>query len=202
MAQRKIAPHHFKAKVALEHCGRKRHEPDCCGVRGHATQISQWKKQALDSLRPSFPVGAGSCSAVDEGPSKISCLHRSVSSKLRSTGFKKKSARVGRCKNVHAWSAITLFEYCAAVVSCLSLNRSSFIMKTVARASIIIGLMTMIDEQFTEERRRFTAADGWQKSFRAHWGSGLTAKELSRLMKTMGIAAIFRVQIRALLIQA
>jgi len=71
MAQRKKHTAQFKAKVALEALKEKKTTNQICNEHEvHATQVSQWKKSALEFLQEGFKSGSPTKSKDDGGFTK------------------------------------------------------------------------------------------------------------------------------------
>ena len=97
MAQRKRHTAEFKARVALEALREQKTVNQICGeFEVHATQVSQWKKQALEALAAGFTRGGDPAKAAEEGPSKEELFGQIGQLKVELDWLKKKSAVFAR----------------------------------------------------------------------------------------------------------
>jgi transposase-like protein len=93
MAQRKRHTAEFKAKVALEALREQKTSNQIASeYEVHATQISQWKRQALDHLAVAFSAG-GVASVTREDEALTERLYSQIGQlKVELDWLKKKSA--------------------------------------------------------------------------------------------------------------
>jgi putative transposase len=172
--KRKIHTPPFKAKVALAAVRGDRTVNELAGQFDvHPTLIHAWKKQ--------LTTGA---EAIFSGPS---CSSRSAGSRWSWSGSKKGqelSCESKRSLIEVGHPALSVRRQCEL----LGLNRSSLYYEPTGETAEDLRLMRLIDEQYTTcpfyGSRRMTA---WL----IERGEGVNRKRVQRLMRTMGLEAIY-----------
>ena len=99
MAQRKRHTAEFKARVALEALREQKTANQIASeYEVHSTQVSQWKKQALDALTMGFKRGGDTAkTGIEDGPTKDQLFSQIGQLKVELDWLKKKSAQLSSC---------------------------------------------------------------------------------------------------------
>ena len=152
----------FKAKVALEAIrGEKTGAELSSHYKVHTTQISQWKKQAIEQMKEAFSGKSGRKKVMEDN--SVEGLYAKIGRLEIENDFLKKS-----------------------VVS-LQIFRSGVYYKAVPIDDATLKMMDLIDRQYTETpfygRLKMTA-------FLRRLGHVINPKRVARLMKKMGLRAI------------
>ncbi|MEP0914755.1 IS3 family transposase [Leptolyngbya sp. GB1-A1] len=186
--QRKQHSAEFKARVALEAIKGLKTVNELATEHGvHPTQIHQWKKQVLDELPGIF--SSRRAQSQKEQEDLTASLYQQIGQlKVELDWLKKKSLALSLDHKRQLIEPnhpdISVVRQCEL----LDLARSSWYYKPVAVDAYELHLMNLIDDQYTKTPfygiRRMTA---WLRT----QGEAVNHKRVARLMRQMGIEAIY-----------
>lgn len=185
--QRKQHSAEFKAKVVIEAMkGLKTVNEIASDMGVHPTQVTQWKKQALEALPDVFSSRRGQVQKAQEGLTGE--LYQQIGQLKVELDWLKKNldwpVNQKRLQIEPAHPQISVIRQCEL----LGLARSSWYYQPARETPQNERLMRLIDEQFTRTPfygiRRMTA---WLRT----QGEMVNHKRVQRLMRKMGIVAIY-----------
>ncbi|MCP4994107.1 MAG: IS3 family transposase [Gammaproteobacteria bacterium] len=179
----------FKAKVAVEAIRQQKTSTELTAEYGiHATQISTWKRQAMAGIPEAFSSQGVKKQASQQ--SEIDELHRQIGQLVAERDWLKKKF-IGHPLAVRKAlidpqdSEFSLRQQCGL----LSVNRSGLYYQPVGESEENLGLMRLLDEQYTR-----TPYYGVLRmvAYLRHLGHDVNPKRIRRLRQLMGLETVYQ----------